>query len=384
MRPDVSPAEGGRVRVLFVNAHVAIGGGQALQTVHLFHSLQRSVEGTMLCLRAAGVHRELANDPNIRMVGDLAMPSGILDLARAVRRARGTYDIVQVFEAYFSLPACFLARAYPRVLRMGADPILELGDRYGAPVRWAVRMGLPVMLRDTHVVVNARPLAGTFQRYHPLVIPNGVELSRFEGLPSKSEARASLGLPAEPPLLLLVCKVIPVKRVEWFLEVVRRIPESHGIVVGGFAEPHYGTAYFDRLRAQYADTMGRVRFVGEVAWDRVREYLAAADIFVFPSRFEGMPNALLEAMAAGIPPVVSDIPAHRELIADGKNGYLAASAELLTDRTSRLVHDSALRRQVGQSAAEFVRTNFSAERTAERYLAMYRQILDGVAPTAPP
>src|SRR5207244_1912357 len=71
----------------------------------------------------------------------------------------------------------------------------------------------------------------------------------------------------------------------------------------------------------------RTHFIGEVPWDHVPSYLAASDVFVYPSPWEGSPNAVIEAMAAGVPVVVSDIAAHREIIEHGRTGFLASDPE---------------------------------------------------------
>jgi glycosyltransferase involved in cell wall biosynthesis len=368
------------VRVLFVGAHIGKGGGQALQTLQLFRKLQHSIDATLVCLDAPGIHRVEVNDPSIRVVGKLAMPQGIFDLARYLRDARGSYDVVQLLDAYYTLPAGYLARAYPRVVLLGADPIFEVGEMYGPGMRWSAQLALPILLRDTHVVVNAPPLAATYQRYRPTIIPNGVDFERFAGAPTRSEARTGLGMDTEGPLLLLVCKVIPIKRVEWFLEVVRRLTGVRGIVVGGYDEERWASAYYRQLRATYRDVLDRVTFVGEVRFDQVARYLAAADVFVFPSSFEGRPNAVDEAMAMGLPVVLSDIPAHRAMIVDGKTGFLAADVDTLTDLTRRLIADPSLRRQVGEAGARHIRESFSVEREAERFLALYRRVLAGESP----
>ncbi|MFZ1023349.1 MAG: glycosyltransferase family 4 protein [Thermoplasmata archaeon] len=333
-----------------------------------------------MCLDAPGIHRTAPDDPNIRIVGKLAMPQGVLDLARALRQARGSYDLVQLLDTYFALPAAYLARAHPRVILEVIDPVEELGDRYGLGIRWMAQVGLSALLRDTYVIVNSPSLVDTLRRYHPSVIPNGVDLDRFAHLPDRAVARSELGLAEVDLILLLVCKVIPVKRVEWFLEVVRRLPAVRGIVVGGYDEEHYGLAYYHRLQAEYRDVLDRVTFVGEVLFEQVIRYLAAADVFVFPSRFEGMPNAVDEAMAAGLPVVASDIPAHREMIAHGDTGFLAADIDALTEMTQRLIADASLRRQVGESGARYVRANFSIEQAAAKFLALYRRVLDGEEP----
>jgi glycosyltransferase involved in cell wall biosynthesis len=368
------------VRVLFVGAHIAKGGGQALQTLQLFRALQQSLDGTLICLDTPGIHRVETDDPNIRTVGKLVMPQGIFDLARSLREARGSYDLVQLLDAYYALPASYLARSFPRVLLLGIDPIIEVGDMYGPGLRWSAAMGLPVLLRDTHVVVNAHSLTDAYRRYNPTVIENGVDLGRFERLPDPTVARIELGLPTGSPILLIVCKVIPVKRVEWFLEIVRRIPEAHGVIVGGYDEERWASTYFQQLKADFRDLRDRVTFVGEVRFEQVTRYLAAADVFVFPSRFEGRPNAVDEAMAAKLPVVASDIPAHREMIISGRTGYLAPDVEGLTEATRKLLGDASLRRQIGRAGAQYIKENFSVEREAEKFLALYRRVLAGELP----
>ncbi|MFZ0890930.1 MAG: glycosyltransferase family 4 protein [Thermoplasmata archaeon] len=372
------------MRVLFVGAHIAKGGGQALQTLQLFRELQHSVDGTLICLDTPGIHRVETDDPNIHTVGKLVMPQGIFDLARSLRAARGSYDLVQLLDAYYALPASYLARSFPRAILLGIDPIIEVGDMYGPGLRWSAALGLPVLLRDTHVIVNAHSLTEAYRRYHPTVIENGVDLARFDRLPERTAARAELGLPINGPVLLLVCKVVPVKRVEWFLEVVRRIPEAHGVVVGGYDEERWASAYFHQLQVDSRDIRDRVTFVGEVRFEQVTRYLAAADVFVFPSRFEGRPNAIDEAMAAKLPVVASDIPAHREMIVSGRNGYLAPDVEGLTEATRKLLGDASLRRQIGEAGAQYIRENFSVAREAEKFLALYRRILGGELPGSGP
>jgi glycosyltransferase involved in cell wall biosynthesis len=364
------------VRVVFVGAHLAKGGGQALQVLELFRALRGSIDGTLLCLDAPGIHRVTAADPEIRVVGKLRMPGGVVELARSLRSLRGTYDLVQVFDYFYGLPASYLARAHPRVVRIGADPMLDVAARYGSGAALAMRMAMRVCLQDTQLVVNSPPLAELFHRYRPVVIPNGANLRRFDRLPTPDLAREELHLPPDAPLAVFVGKVIPVKRVEWVLEAVRQIPTLHGVIVGGQHEEHYGDRYYRHLVSSYADLRGRTSYCGEVRATEVTTYLASADVFVLPSRAEGMPNALIEAMAAGLPSVVSDIPAHRELIEDGVNGFLAPDVRRFTEAIRRLLDDRELRRRVGSRAARFVREHLTIQRSAERYLELYRRIVD--------
>jgi glycosyltransferase involved in cell wall biosynthesis len=362
------------IRILFVGAHLAKGGGLAIQMYQLFCALRREVDVEMVILQAHGVHSTMMGDSDIEVVGTLAFPRGIADLRRAIRSRRGSYDVVHAYDVYYGLPAAYLAKAIPRLVCLGADPVLEMRRRYGVLGGAAVRMSLSLMLRDSWVVANSNDLARRFQRFHPLMIPNGVAIPT--SLPPKEEARRVLDL-ADGPLLLYVGKVIPVKRLEWLLEALRVLRDVQAVVVGDTHEEHYGDRYFLSLASRYADVMPRVRFTGEVPWSRVPTYLAAADVFGFPSSFEGMPNAVMEAMAAALPIVVSDIPAHRQLVEDGTTGFLAADGPAFANAIGRLLADPILRREVGNRARAYVRAKLSLAASAAQYRALYERMVSG-------
>jgi len=107
--------------------------------------------------------------------------------------------------------------------------------------------------------------------------------------------------------------------------------------------------------------------------------LAAADAFLFPSLTEGMPNAVLEAMACGLPIVASDIPVLRELSADGER-MLPLSGDDATqfaDALVRLRSDAALRSRLGTTAATWARTHLDPQATVNAVLDVYRKVLTG-------
>jgi len=207
------------------------------------------------------------------------------------------------------------------------------------------------------------------------VIPNGLDLRKFERLPTAEEARRLRGLPTDRTLLSYVGKVIPEKRLEWLLDVVRRLPDTDAVVVGGYTEEHYGDRYYRQLLATYGDVGARTHFIGEVPWDHVPSYLAASDVFVYPSPWEGSPNAVIEAMAAGVPVVVSDIAAHREIIEHGRTGFLASDPESVARFVDTLAKDSRLRQEIGSRGRALVFERFSAEACAQAHLDLYRDIL---------
>jgi glycosyltransferase involved in cell wall biosynthesis len=123
----------------------------------------------------------------------------------------------------------------------------------------------------------------------------------------------------------------------------------------------------------------QVLFAGRVDASEVPPWLRASDVFTLMSPHEGFSCALAEAMSAGLPSVVSRIPANLQLIDDGVHGWLtpvgddAAMARALLS----LFRDPALRARMGQAARQRVVDNYSNHHVAERYEALFEEILGG-------
>jgi glycosyltransferase involved in cell wall biosynthesis len=121
----------------------------------------------------------------------------------------------------------------------------------------------------------------------------------------------------------------------------------------------------------------RVRFFGFRS-DRLA-LLRAFDVFVLPSRLEGVPRCLMEAMACEVPIVASDIPGCRDLIAPGKTGLLFASGDVASLRRAldAMASDDVARRTFAANARRSVEDAWSAKRMASRYLNLYCELADG-------
>lgn len=127
-------------------------------------------------------------------------------------------------------------------------------------------------------------------------------------------------------------------------------------------------------RAARPDLAGKVRFEG--FRDDVPRWLAAADLFVLPSRLEGLPNALLEAMATGLPALATDLGGCREAVVPDESGLLVPpdDARALEDGLVRLLDDAGLRARLGAAAARTITERFTLEAVAPRYLELYRRL----------
>jgi hypothetical protein len=118
----------------------------------------------------------------------------------------------------------------------------------------------------------------------------------------------------------------------------------------------------------------RVHFLGHR--DDVLDILPHLDVYVSGSQHEGCPNGLLEAMAAGVPPVVTDIPGHRELISHSRSGFLVpvGSRADVAKCVKKLLDNAQLAEEVGNSARNSVLAGYSVVKAVEHYRALYTSI----------
>jgi glycosyltransferase involved in cell wall biosynthesis len=199
-------------------------------------------------------------------------------------------------------------------------------------------------------------------------LPNGVDLQVHR--PATAEGRArlreQLGLAPDRFVGVFVGRLHPVKDVDTLLKAAAIVPELELVIVGDGPERTRLEAAAARLGIH-----SRVRFHGFSS--RVVDVLRAADAFLLSSHGEGMSNALLEAMACGLPCLVSrSVGGARELLGDGRgmllgDGEAAAWAEAIQG----LVDEPALRAALGDAAADFVAEGLSLEAGADRLVDAY-------------
>jgi glycosyltransferase involved in cell wall biosynthesis len=208
-------------------------------------------------------------------------------------------------------------------------------------------------------------------------IPNGVDLDRFApAAPCERQAlRAQLGLP-DVPIAVFSGRLAPEKRIDLLLatwpEVRAAHPDALLLLVGeGPEQERYARA---------AGCMG-ARFAGAVA--DVAPYLRAADLFVLPSATEGLSNALLEALAAGLPAVATSVGGTPDILANGESGLLVPAGDppALLRALLALLGDGALRERFGKSGRARVSGAYALPATALRLRALYDQLIAAKAKT---
>jgi glycosyltransferase involved in cell wall biosynthesis len=246
-------------------------------------------------------------------------PRRVRALARLFRQDR--LDLVHSLSLHANL--------YAYLALLGRSGRLIASNRYyvpagAGPVSWI--NGLPLR-RSVRVVVNSETgKAFTAEHFGVppdkiTVIPNGVDAARFTLPPSPAPIRPELGIPPDAPLVGLLGRITAQKRVDVFLEAARRVSETlrgARFLIVGKGELMEAM----RRKASELDLGERVIFTG--GRDDVPDLLAALDLLVLCSDDEGLPNVILEAMAARKPVVATDVGACHELVAEGSTGHLVA------------------------------------------------------------
>jgi alpha-1,3-rhamnosyl/mannosyltransferase len=182
------------------------------------------------------------------------------------------------------------------------------------------------------------------------VILNGIELDRFPGPPeARNELRRRLGIPDSAPVIGIIARLHRQKGHPFFLEAVLRLsfryPELQAIVAGSGPEESFLREFCRRLGIE-----DRVHFLGG-RFD-VPEILAALDVFVLSSLWEGLPLSLLEAMASSLPIVATAVDGVQEALEHRKSGLLVPRQDpiALARAIQRLLDDPALARRLSENA----------------------------------
>jgi glycosyltransferase involved in cell wall biosynthesis len=196
-------------------------------------------------------------------------------------------------------------------------------------------------------------------------VGNGIDLRRFRRRPAP---------PRNPrPVVLSVGRLEPVKNHAMLFRALARLAPGERplvwLVGDGPSRPRYAARI---VREGLADC---VQFLG-YRYD-IPELTAAADVAVLTSVKEGMPRALMEAMAVGVPVVATDVKGSREVVRHGRSGFLVPLGDdaALADALARLLGSAALRAEMGAYGAEHARRHFDEDRVVERLVAVYRSAL---------
>jgi len=208
------------------------------------------------------------------------------------------------------------------------------------------------------------------------VIPNGFDLSRFQpDAPARADVRAELGLPADAPLVGLIARFDPQKNHAGFVQaaaqVQGQIPQAHFILAGQGVDAR--NAALQAAIAAHPGLAAHMHLLGRR--DDVPRLMAALDVLASSSFGEAFPNVLGEAMACGVPCVVTDVGDSAEIVGDTRRVVAPGDMDGLgRELVAVLSLPAAERAALGQRARQRVRENYEIGHVTRMYEAVYEQI----------
>ena len=366
-------------RIVYVTTGLSYGGAETQLKNLALRLKQRKWSLSVVSMLPPGAYVDELEAAGI-CVYDLRMrrkvpdPRAVLRLASIVRRERPLVVHAHMIHANLLARITRLFASIP-VLICTAHNIIEGGRARELAYR----------LTDSLADITTQVSEAGKQRYiqvgavppHKIVyIPNGIDTSRFQPNPMVRQAvREQLGCAPDAFVWLTVGRLEPVKNHLELLCAFREVTAVHPharLLIAGQGPLQAAT----EQRITELGLAERVRLLG-VRRD-IPDLLNAADAFVLPSLWEGMPLTLLEASATALPIVATDVGGNAEVVLEGKTGYLVPpkNTDALAQTLLRIMRLSeADRSAMGQAGRAHVVQNFDLERVVDRWEALYRELL---------
>lgn len=277
----------------------------------------------------------------------------------------------------------FAANAYGRLVvwrQMRSRPKIIVSERCVDVWKsgWQLWLDQKLIGRADRLIGNSRAVAEFYRSIgYPTdvvrVIHNGIAIPESPTL-SRESLLADLEIPVGSPVIGFIGRMARQKRGEDVIFAMALVailrPDAHLLMIGEGPER-------DKLM-KFARDIGidhLVRFTGHRA--DAAKFLSVMDVFWLASDFEGLSNSLMEAMAAGVPCIASDIPPNRELVVDGETGFVVRVGDRVGFQqfTDRLLADAELARRMGDAGRERMRREFSIASMVDAHAKLYREVV---------
>jgi glycosyltransferase involved in cell wall biosynthesis len=289
----------------------------------------------------------------------------------------------------------FAANAYSRLVA-GHDawPKVLVSERcvdsWKSP--WQLWLDRRQIGRTTRLIGNSNSVADFYRTLGVpaeklAVIPNAVEIpaeTSADNPADRDRLLAEFDIPPGSRIVGFAGRLAPQKRVKdivWAMQVLQQLRDRVYLLLIGDGPER--TSLVELAKHVGCDHL--VRFAGHR--DDAARLIGLMNVFWLASDFEGMSNSIMEAMAAGVPVVASDIPPNRELVVDGQTGFLVKVGDGvgMAQFADRILADPALAQRLGEAGRERMRTEFSVEKMVSRHAELYRQVVaPGDAPASTP
>jgi glycosyltransferase involved in cell wall biosynthesis len=328
--------------------------------------------------------------PHLELPGNINFSwSGITLFAGVVRLVENIYKEFpfQIIHANTIVPDGFAALWLVRKFKVPCLCVsrgdLNVYPHYGKLSMLATRK---VLRECDKLVTVSADLARVAKNLEPQVksnisvVYNGCDLDHFQPVDEKEKCvlRKELGLPQKKLILFLLGSLEENKGIFELLEVYKylrgRWKDKIYLLMIGTGKDE--TAFCRRI--DDLNLRDSIHLTGYIPHKEIPQWVKAGDIMIFPTHYEGVPNAVLETMACAKPVVATAVGGIPEIIRDGETGFLVEKKDVngIVKVVNHLIDDEDLRKRIGDSALEFLKTHASWPGNAKKMIEIYQEVIN--------
>jgi glycosyltransferase involved in cell wall biosynthesis len=242
---------------------------------------------------------------------------------------------------------------------------------------WLTEFSCDMFVPNSEAVARLRMQREKTPARKIVTIKNGIDISYFDRSNCAGTNRLQLGLPTDKILITTVGNFRYQKGHDFLLRVIKEFSSSD------LENVHFiwaGEGPLKKTLEKQIEQIGITEKISILGWTSdVRRLLACSDILAMPSREEGMPRCLMEAMSMGLPCVATNVGGTAEVIEDEKNGFLSDfdDIQVFGNCLKKLIDSPELRREIGMAARKRIVENFNIEIVAKKYIKLFELICTG-------
>jgi N-acetyl-alpha-D-glucosaminyl L-malate synthase BshA len=328
-----------------------------------------------------GLPNNLRNSRLARIQAPFFIPSEFLCLLWTLKKKK-----IDLIHAHWSLPQGLLGISAKYILKIPCVTTLHGSDIFGLRHPIFRSLNKLAIIHSDACTANSRATVNRARKVsgsrNLRIVPMGVDPNRFRKTTAVDDLKEKLMLDGE--VILSVGRLIDLKGTDYLIKalpkVLLRFPKAKALIIGSGPRKNHLLKLAKDLQMQE-----NIVFIDQIPNAELSKYYSLADVFVLPSianqkgETEGFGVVLLEAMACGLPVIGSDVGGIPDIIRNNETGLLVGQKDSqdLSNQLIRLLTDAALQNKLAVNARNLIEARFSWEMVAERFIKIYRDVLEG-------
>ncbi len=366
-----------KIRVLHIVQSLATGGLENGIINLVNHSNPDDFIVDVLCLRDKGELTERINNPNTRIFFDGNHQQSKLTAIKKVYQhcQSHSYDILHS-HGYATMLAAYIGgklASCPTIIN-GEHGTLYYSSKKEVLIQRFLFNRMQLNLSVSSVLKNeiCTLFSVSSERFKTII--NGVDTIKFSPNKNQQRLKKQLGIGPDQLIIGSVGRLVPLKNYPSLIRaislMVKQFPQLMLLLAGDGPEKESLEKLIVKL-----NLTEHIRLLGQR--EDIADLMNLYDIFVLPSRCEGLSNTLLEAMSCGTPVLAADVGGNGEIIAEGTSGYLYPTddSDALAKHLTCLLLNTSLREDLGRQARKHIEDNFSLETMVNNYENTYQELL---------